>query len=71
MGSRWYITSAFTTFFVFLMLSGTTGETAAKFNERVGETVLVVVLAFTSRGRSRPCSRVADVRDRRGDAAPE
>ena len=46
-GSRWYITSAFTTFFVFLMLlRGTTGETAAKFNERVGETLLGVALAF-------------------------
>jgi hypothetical protein len=46
-GSRWYITSAFTTFFVFLLLlNGHPGETVGKFNERVGETVLGVALAY-------------------------
>lgn len=46
-GSRWYVTSAFTTFFVFLMLlNGNPGETVTKFNERVGETVLGVALAY-------------------------
>ena len=65
-GSRWYITSAFTTFFVFLMLlRGTTGETAAKFNERVGETVLGVVLAFIF------AWAVPSLLARRGRAGPE
>lgn len=46
-GSRWYITSGFTTFFVFLMLlNGGTDDTTAKFNERMGETILGVTLAY-------------------------
>ncbi|HEY5855718.1 MAG TPA: FUSC family protein [Aldersonia sp.] len=46
-GSRWYITSAFTTFLVFLMLlNGHPEDTASKFDERVGETVLGVAAAF-------------------------
>jgi uncharacterized membrane protein YccC len=46
-GSRWYISSAFTTFFVYLMLVyGAPEEAAPKFHERVGETVLGVVLAY-------------------------
>lgn len=46
-GSRWYITSAFTTFFVFLlMLNDHVDQTVGKFNERVGETFLGVVLAY-------------------------
>ncbi|MGD9527015.1 FUSC family protein [Pseudonocardia sp.] len=45
--SRWYITSAFATCLVFLMmLNGHVGETAAKFDERVGETVLGVAAAY-------------------------
>jgi hypothetical protein len=44
--SRWYITSAFTTFLVFLMLLGPDVEQAQQaFVERVGETVLGVGLA--------------------------
>jgi hypothetical protein len=46
-GSRWYITSAFTTFLVFVMpLSGHLDETTAKVNERVGETILGVGAAY-------------------------
>lgn len=46
-GSRWYITSAFTTFFVFLMLLlDHPDQTRQKFDERVGETVLGVALAY-------------------------
>lgn len=46
-GSRWYITSAFTTFFVFLMLLFDHPEqTTQKFNERVGETLIGVALAY-------------------------
>ncbi len=46
-GSRWYITSAFTTFFVFLlMLNSHVDQTVGKFNERVGETFLGVALAY-------------------------
>lgn len=46
-GSRWYITSAFTTLLVFVMLlNGNLGETTAKFDERVGETVLGVAAAY-------------------------
>jgi hypothetical protein len=45
-GSRWYITSAFTTLLVFLMLlNGHPDQTTAKFNERVGETILGVIAA--------------------------
>jgi hypothetical protein len=46
-GSRWYITSGFTTFFVFVMLLyDQPGGITQKFNERVGETLLGVVLAY-------------------------
>jgi hypothetical protein len=45
--SRWYISSAFTTFLVFLLLLfDHPEETAQKFDERVGETVLGVALAY-------------------------
>jgi len=45
--SRWYITSAFTTFFVCLLLLFDHPEQAAqKINERVGETVVGVALAY-------------------------
>ncbi|TQM57868.1 FUSC family protein [Humibacillus xanthopallidus] len=44
--SRWYITSAFTTFFVFVMLLQSHPEQASqKVGERVGETVIGVGLA--------------------------
>ena len=46
-GSRWYITSAFTTLLVFLMLlHGHPDETTYKVNERVGETILGVAAAY-------------------------
>lgn len=46
-GSRWYITSAFTTLLVFLvLLNGHTDQTTQKFNERVGETILGVAAAY-------------------------
>jgi uncharacterized membrane protein YccC len=46
-GSRWYITSAFTTLLVFVMLlNGHPEETVGKFNERVGETILGVAAAY-------------------------
>ena len=46
--SRWYVTSAFTTFVALSLLAyGTTGaEAAGRFNERVAETILGVALAF-------------------------
>jgi hypothetical protein len=45
--SRWYITPGFSTFFVFvLLLYDQPTQTAQKFNERVGETLLGVVLAY-------------------------
>jgi hypothetical protein len=45
--SRWYVTSAFTTFFVFLLLLFDHPDQAAqKLNERVGETVIGVALAY-------------------------
>jgi uncharacterized membrane protein YccC len=48
-GSRWYITSAFTTFFVFLMILGPHPEqTEQKLVERIGETMLGVGLAFVA-----------------------
>lgn len=44
--SRWYITAAFTTFLVFvLLLYGDVAEAGSRFGERVGETVLGVGLA--------------------------
>jgi uncharacterized membrane protein YgaE (UPF0421/DUF939 family) len=47
LGSRWYITSGFTTFLVLLMiLLGHEGEAVSKLNERVLETVLGVGLAY-------------------------
>jgi uncharacterized membrane protein YccC len=46
-GSRWYITSAFSTFLVFLtMLAGQPQALAATFDLRVGETILGVALAY-------------------------
>jgi uncharacterized membrane protein YccC len=45
-GSRWYVTSAFTTFLVFLLLLASDPDAAAsRFGERVGETLLGVGLA--------------------------
>ena len=45
--SRWYISSAFTTFSVFLLLLFDHPEqTAQKFDERVVETILGVALAY-------------------------
>jgi hypothetical protein len=45
--SRWYVTSAFTTFLVFLLLLYSDPQTAAKrFNERLLETVLGVAIAY-------------------------
>jgi hypothetical protein len=46
-GSRWYVTSAFTTLLAFLMLlNGHPNETTSKINERVGETILCVAAAY-------------------------
>ena len=46
-GSRWNLTSAFTTFLVFAMLlNGHPKETVGTFNERAGETVLGVAAAY-------------------------
>lgn len=46
-GSRWYVTSAFTTLLVFLMLLyGNLADAPSKFHERVGETVLGVAAAY-------------------------
>jgi uncharacterized membrane protein YccC len=45
--SRWYVTSAFTTFLVFLLLLYSAPQTATKrFNERVLETLLGVGIAY-------------------------
>jgi len=45
--SRWYVTPAFTTFLVFLLLLYAHPETAAsRFNERLLETMLGVALAY-------------------------
>ena len=45
--SRWYVTPAFTTFLVFLLLLYAQPETAAaRFNERLLETMLGVALAY-------------------------
>ena len=46
-GSRWYITSGFTTFFVFLLLLiPDPGQAGQKFDERIVETILGVGLAY-------------------------
>ena len=46
-GSRWYVTSAFTTFLVFLLLlQAEPAAAAARFGERLGETVLGVAIAY-------------------------
>jgi uncharacterized membrane protein YccC len=46
-GSHWYITSAFTTCLVFLMMLNEHPEqTTTKFNERVGESILGVAAAY-------------------------
>ena len=65
--SRWYVTSAFTTFFaISLLIYANPAEGASRFNERVLETVLGVGLAYlfglviplaagsTSQGSTRP-----------------
>ena len=61
--SRWYVTSAFTTFLVFvLLLYGSPQDAASRFDERVGETLLGVGLAYLfgvvvpslTRGSGRP-----------------
>ncbi|WP_421119344.1 FUSC family protein [Aquihabitans daechungensis] len=45
--SRWYITPAFTTFLVFvLLLYAAPDQATARFGERMGETVLGVALAY-------------------------
>ncbi len=45
--SRWYVTSAFTTFLVFLLLLYASPQSAgARFAERLGETLLGVGLAY-------------------------
>jgi len=45
--SHWYVTPAFTTFLVFLLLLYAQPETAAaRFNERLLETMLGVALAY-------------------------
>ena len=45
--SRWYVTPAFTTFMVFLLLLGSDpAQAAARFGERLGETVLGVAIAL-------------------------
>lgn len=45
--SRWYVTAAFTTFLVFLLLLfADPGTAGSRFGERVGETVLGVGLAY-------------------------
>jgi hypothetical protein len=45
--SRWYVTSAFTTFLVFLLLLySDPGDAGSRFNERLVETVLGVGLAY-------------------------
>ena len=44
--SRWYVTPAFTTFLVFLLLiSADLGQAPGRFWERLGETVLGVTVA--------------------------
>jgi hypothetical protein len=44
--SRWYVTSAFTTFMVFLLLLYSNPQSArARFDERVLETLLGVAIA--------------------------
>jgi len=46
-GSRWYVTPAFTTFIVFVLLLYSNPQTAgSRFGERVGETALGVALAY-------------------------
>ena len=45
--SRWYVTPAFTTFLVFLLLLfSDPGDASARFGERLGETALGVGLAY-------------------------
>jgi hypothetical protein len=46
-GSRWYVTPAFTTFVVFLLLLRSAPVDAAlRFGERVAETALGVAIAY-------------------------
>jgi Fusaric acid resistance protein-like len=66
-GSRWYVTSAFTTFLVFLLLLQSEPAAAtARLGERLAETVLGVAIAYAfgvavpalrSSARPRPASR--------------
>ena len=45
--SRWYVTAGFTTFLVFLLLLYATPEDAGRrFDERLGETLLGVAIAY-------------------------
>jgi len=45
--SRWYVTAAFTTFLVFLLLLFADPDTAgSRFSQRIGETLLGVGLAY-------------------------
>jgi hypothetical protein len=54
-GSRWYVTPAFTTFLVFLLLLWSAPEDAAsRFGERVGETLLGVGIAALLSAWPRP-----------------
>ncbi|WP_412739427.1 FUSC family protein [Krasilnikovia sp. MM14-A1259] len=58
--SRWYITSAFTTYLVFLLLLGDhPNQAGQKFTERVAETVLGVTLAVLSEPARRPWFRIS------------
>jgi uncharacterized membrane protein YccC len=46
-GSRWYVTPAFTTFLVFLLLLySRPGDAGHRFGERVTETILGVAIAY-------------------------
>ena len=46
-GSRWYVTPAFTTFLVFLMLLyGNPGQAVGRFVERVLETLFGIGVAY-------------------------
>jgi uncharacterized membrane protein YccC len=66
--SRWYVTSAFTTFLVFLLLlDGRPEDAGSRFNERLLETLLGVSLAYlfglalpaVARRRRRPARAAA------------
>ncbi len=62
--SRWYVTSAFTTFFaISLLIYANPAEGASRFNERVLETVLGVGLAYLF-GLVIPLAQESRVKDR-------